>query len=153
MESQHAEAMQVSAAVHRTPSTDKTTQTPSCILTSTHISDYNIVAELHNYIIGDDANNLVKLIVGSDIDVNSTFGRSERPILHVAASLGAHDCLCYLIRLGADVDKRDSAGGTAFHLGTANYSHEVEIFGHTCDNTYHNNVNGSMDIQNIPKFR
>eukprot|EP00041_Stephanoeca_diplocostata_P027052 m.739161 g.739161 ORF g.739161 m.739161 type:complete len:347 (-) comp23102_c1_seq7:3-1043(-) len=112
-------------AISRTVSSDKTTQTPSCIPNSTHINDFNIVAELHNFIINDDANNLVKLVVGSDIDVNSTFGRSRRPILHVAASLGAHNCLCYLIRLGADVDKQDSAGGTAFHLAARNGHREV----------------------------
>jgi ankyrin repeat protein len=96
---------------------DATTQTA---LAALHIDDNDVVAELHRTVIQDNANELVKLLVGSEIDANSTFTRTERPILHVAASLGAHDCLCYLIRLGADVNKQDSGGRTALHLAARN---------------------------------
>jgi len=95
---------------------DATTQTQ----VSSHIDDTEVVAELHRIIIADDANQLVKLLVGKEIDADSTFTRTERPILHVAASLGAHDCLGYLIRLGAAVNKQDSAGRTALHLAARN---------------------------------
>ena len=112
------------ANIHSLPHTHAPHQ-PSRTLTHTPIITRTLTlvltrAQLHRTVIEDDANALVKLLVGSDIDPNSTFTRTERPILHVAASLGAHDCLCYLIRLGADVNKQDSAGRTALHLAARN---------------------------------
>lgn len=38
---------------------------------SPHIDDTEVVAELHRTVIEDNANQLVKLLVGSDIDPNS----------------------------------------------------------------------------------
>eukprot|EP00040_Diaphanoeca_grandis_P032308 m.195532 g.195532 ORF g.195532 m.195532 type:complete len:967 (-) comp32573_c1_seq3:107-3007(-) len=96
------------------------------------LTSSDLVPLIFECIIGDNAARLMAIINSSvepsnqsainstRLDVNSTFGRAERPLLHVASSLGAHDCLCVLVRNGADVDKKDSQGTTATHLAARN---------------------------------
>ncbi|XP_028411052.1 E3 ubiquitin-protein ligase HACE1-like [Dendronephthya gigantea] len=61
-----------------------------------------------------------ELISSSSYDVSHIAGRAKRSLLHVAANVGAYDCLAYLLRKGADVNCQDIGGVTPLQLAARN---------------------------------
>jgi ankyrin repeat protein len=58
-------------------------------------------------ILQDNAKGLADFIVRTGTDVNFAFGRSRRSLLHVAAGVGAVECLHVLAKRGANIETRD----------------------------------------------
>ena len=70
-------------------------------------------------IIQQDVAAMVATLSFASLEANHAVGsngRSCRPLLHMAASLGSLECARELLRLGADVDCQDATGTTATHL-------------------------------------
>ncbi|XP_067942124.1 E3 ubiquitin-protein ligase HACE1-like [Watersipora subatra] len=65
-------------------------------------------------IFANDVSTLDDLLSNSGFDVNSTFHRTKRTLLLASAQANAYDCLCLLIKKGADVNISDVSGTTPF---------------------------------------
>jgi len=60
-----------------------------------------------------------ELLQSSDFDVNHRIG-GKRTLLHIAANVGAYDCLVILIKRDADVNSQDKSGVTPLQLAARN---------------------------------
>eukprot|EP00039_Didymoeca_costata_P029362 m.24328 g.24328 ORF g.24328 m.24328 type:complete len:953 (+) comp7598_c0_seq2:261-3119(+) len=79
-----------------------------------------VIHHLLDAMIHDQARTLVHTLQLSHLSAEFTVGQNVRPLLHVAASLGALECARELLRLGGDVDRQDANGTTATHLAARN---------------------------------
>ena len=53
-------------------------------------------------------------------DINFVCGRSNRTLLHMAANVGAYECLVYLLKKGARTDVVDKQGTTPLQVAARN---------------------------------
>ncbi|KAK8741700.1 hypothetical protein OTU49_002350 [Cherax quadricarinatus] len=58
---------------------------------------------------------LVELLLGAGGDLNSNQEGEAGPLIHTAASVGCLHCLSVLLRLGANIEAKDSKGRTPLH--------------------------------------
>ena len=56
------------------------------------------------------------LEANTTFDINFVCGRSNRTLLHMAANVGAYECLSYLLKRGASTDVLDLQGVTPLQV-------------------------------------
>ncbi|XP_065067816.1 E3 ubiquitin-protein ligase HACE1-like [Rhopilema esculentum] len=77
------------------------------------------ISTLLPLIMRNDHKTVAELLLSSDFDVNYRI-RAERTLLHIAANVGAYDCLVILIKKDANVDCQDRSGVTPLQLAARN---------------------------------
>eukprot|EP00794_Sanderia_malayensis_P015706 gene15706-17291_t len=63
---------------------------------------------------------VAELLTSSDFNVNHSIGRAQRTLLHIAANVGAYECVLLLLKKGADVSSQDRSGVTPLQLAARN---------------------------------
>lgn len=63
---------------------------------------------------------VTELLSSSSYNVNHMFGRARRCLLHIAANVGAYECLVLLLKRKADVNCQDISGVTPLQLAARN---------------------------------
>lgn len=71
-------------------------------------------------IVQDQPRRLVELLEHSGLSCDHVFGKMQRSLLQVAASVGSADCLLVLAKRGANVNMQDISGVTATALAARN---------------------------------
>lgn len=84
------------------------------------LSRPEVIHHLIDAMINDQPRTLVHTLNDANLPPTFIVGQSERPLLHVASSLGALECARELLRMDADVDQQDASGTTATHLAARN---------------------------------
>ncbi|XP_069743561.1 E3 ubiquitin-protein ligase HACE1 isoform X2 [Narcine bancroftii] len=71
-------------------------------------------------VMADQHRSVSELLTNSKFDVNYTFGRVKRSLLHIAANCGSVECLILLLKKGANPNYQDISGCTPLHLAARN---------------------------------
>ena len=83
-------------------------------------SEEDLVQYLFAAVVQDNARMLIDLLTRTGTDVNYSFGRSQRSLLHAAAGIGSVECLHVLARRGANLELRDRSQMTPLLLAARN---------------------------------
>uniref|UniRef100_UPI00358E10FD E3 ubiquitin-protein ligase HACE1 isoform X2 n=1 Tax=Myxine glutinosa TaxID=7769 RepID=UPI00358E10FD len=71
-------------------------------------------------VMADQHRSVSELLANSKFDVNYTFGRVKRSLLHIASNCGSIECLVQLLKRGANPNYQDISGCTPLHLAARN---------------------------------
>lgn len=81
----------------------------------------NAYYQLLSYVMQNQYRIFIELLEGSPkFDINFVCGRSHRTLLHMAANVGAFECLQYLLKRGAEPNLPDRQGITPLQVASRN---------------------------------